>query len=661
MEKRKKGRKPNKRLWKIMASINVMLLGGFTACGRQQMPPNIPLQDLIVEYPLENMSCFVAAKDGTVYQINLEMEMEMEESGYKLHRFNAQGELEKYINLTDYVMVETLAVSEDGKNLYFTGQDDLGLGIFSCNLENGTITKLCELDFFDRVKQMVMIGDKLYILGLSPNWQSNTPPSSGYSFGGERLVSYSVATGEATQLGFDFPISMAVDDSGKLMVSGYLDKNYCLMEYDPLKDSMQVRSNLQEYKFDRFAVCNNSEDVVYDYTTNSRGLVLSDIDNLAVEAELYPDTFTMRAGVLYAGGRIYCPNRLGNLVSFPLDAVQRDNKVLSFLTREYGTLTAPYGCGYQMEKIELSQEKFTVKVLARDGDYDLCMGESFDGDASNLRENGVFYPLNDLPGIEEYFARCFPYVREAATKEDGTIWMLPIQIKVASILSKEGVLKENEISLHQNMTWEEYAQMLLKMTEEQRSRISISSGFLQRIFARQYFSHYHTFEGGLFEPAAYALSQIYNIRCGQKATPEDTIMQSVMGLEALNYFPGRTYYEEDGVFVGMPKFSASDKNIASCIFLAVNPDSKKRDEALAYLADLIAYQMKLEDVPYFSDKKEENALNNALYEVYENAEVVFAVDSDIYDAGFEEMLSGKLSVSEYIKQTESKLKIYWGE
>ena len=138
-------------------------------------------------------------------------------------------------------------------------------------------------------------------------------------------------------------------------------------------------------------------------------------------------------------------------------------------------------------------------------------------------------------------------------------------------------------------------------------------------------------------------------------------MQSVMGLEALNYFPGRTYYEEDGVFVGMPKFSASDKNIASCIFLAVNPDSKKRDEALAYLADLIAYQMKLEDVPYFSDKKEENALNNALYEVYENAEVVFAVDSDIYDAGFEEMLSGKLSVSEYIKQTESKLKIYWGE
>ncbi len=82
---------------------------------------------------------------------------------------------------------------------------------------------------------------------------------------------------------------------------------------------------------------------------------------------------------------------------------------------------------------------------------------------------------------------------------------------------------------------------------------------------------------------------------------------------------------------------------------------------MAYLADLIAYQMKLEDVPYFSDKKEENALNNALYEVYENAEVVFAVDSDIYDAGFEEMLSGKLSVSEYIKQTESKLKIYWGE
>lgn len=656
MENRKK---PNKRIWKILGIISVLLLGSFTACGKKHLKPNVPLQELVIEYPLENMACFVAAKDGTVYQVNLDINME--EPEYKLHRFSAQGEAEKYINLTDYAMIETLAISEDGNTLYFTGQDELSLGVFSCNPEGGMITKLCELDFFDEVKQMVMIGDKLYILGLSPNWQTNTPPSSGYSFGGERLVSYSVTTGETVQLGFDFPISMAVNDSEKLMVSGYLDKNYCLMEYDPSKDSMQVRSNLQEYKFDRFAVCNNGEDVVYEYTTNSRGLVLSDINNLAVEAELYPDTFTMRVGVIYAGGRIYCLNHSGNLISFPLDAVQRDNKVLNFLTGEHGTLASPYGCGYQMEKIELSDEKFTVKVLARDKDYDLCMGESFDYNASNLRENGVFYPLNDLPGIEEYFARCFPYVREAATKEDGTIWMLPIQIKVASILAKEEVLKENGISLHENMTWEEYAQMLLKTTKEQRANISISSGFLERVFVRQYFSRYHTVEGGIFESAANALSQIYNIRCGQNNTAKDTIMQSVMGLEILNYFPGRTYYEEDGVFVGMPKFSSSDKNIASCVFLAVNPDSKKRDEALAYLVDLIAYQMKSENVPYFLDEKGESALDTALYKVYENAEIVFAVDSDIYSEGLEEMLSGKLSLSEYIKQTESKLKMYWGE
>lgn len=379
MEKRRKQNKSleqNKSFWKILGIISmVLLLGSFTACGKKQLPPNVPLQDLVVEYPLENMSCFVAAKDGTVYQVNLDIHMG--ETEYKLHRFNAQGEAEKYISLTDYSMVETLAMSEDEKTLYFTGQDGFTLGIFSCNPKDGTITKLSELDFFDQVKQMVMIGDKLYILGLSPNWQTNTPPGSGYSFDGERLISYSVATGEVTHLGFDFPISMAVDDSGKLIVSGYLDKNYCLMEYDPLKDAMQVKSNLQEYKFDRFAVCNNGEDVVYDYTKNSRGLVLSNINNLAVEAELYPDTFTMRAGVLYAGGRIYCPTRFGNLISFPLDAVQRDNKVLSFLTKEHGTLASPYGCGYQMEKLELSDEKFTVKVLARDKDYDLCMGGEF--------------------------------------------------------------------------------------------------------------------------------------------------------------------------------------------------------------------------------------------------------------------------------------------
>ncbi|MDE7209880.1 MAG: hypothetical protein K2O03_00365, partial [Lachnospiraceae bacterium] len=512
-----KGKEMGRRQrWKALGIAAALLVFSFVACGKEQKPVNVPIQDLVVEYPLENMSCFTATEDGTVYQVSLEQVME-DETEYKLHRFNAKGEPEEYISLKDYNMVEALAVSEDGKYVYFTALNmeyGIDLYLFAYSVEDGTIAKLCDFTYFDQIKQLVVVGDAVYILGKSPNWQTQEPPNSGYTFSGERLVSYSVVSKEQTQLGFEFPISMAAGGDGTLVVSGYRKEDgYCLMKYNPAKDSMQVQSRFGDYKFDRFAVCNGGRDVIYDYTSNPRGLVLSDINNLSVEAELYPDAFTGFFGVLYTGGRIYCRQYSKGLISFPLDAVQRDNKKLSFLTREGGSLAAPYGCGYHMEKVELSDEKFTMKVLARDRDYDLCMVDSFDGNGSNLQENGVFYPLNDVPGIEEYFARCFPYVREAAVKEDGTIWMLPVEINVPGILSREELLNENGISLRSDMTCEEYGEMLFKTTKEQQSKIGISSGFLKRIFVRQYFSNYHTLSGGLFEESVRALSKICTVEC----------------------------------------------------------------------------------------------------------------------------------------------------
>lgn len=661
MEEMKKGRKHK---WKLFgaAVLSAVLFCAPAACGKEQAEPNVPIQDLVVEYPLDNMSCFTAAKDGTVYQVNMELTSE-EEAEYKLHRFNAEGKAEEYISLKDCSMVEALAVSEDGGHVYFTAQNSeygMDLYLFSYSTADGSLTKLCDLTYFSSIKQLAVVGDVVYMLGISPNWQAQEPPNSGYGFSGERLVSYSVTAGEQAQLGFDFPISMAADGDGTLVVLGYRKGDgYCLMKYDPAKDSLQVLSCLADCKFDRFAIC-GGKDVVYDYRTNPRGLVLSDIHDLSVEAELYPDTSTIHFGVLYAGGNIYCRQFSAGLISFPLDAVQRDNKELSFLTGEYNALKAPYGCGYRMEKLELSDDKFALKVLARDADYDLCIVDTFDGSSGNLCKNGVFYPLNDVPGIEEYFGRCFPYVREAATREDGTIWMLPIEVDVFSIASSKGILDENGLSLDPDMTWAEYAKMFHGTTKEQREKISVSAGYCTNIFVRQYFSRYHTLEGEVFEESARALSEIYSADCDRGTYDGDVIMEGMKGVMRFNYEPWNTR-KEDGVVVGMPKLKASDKNSASCVFLAVNPDSKRRDEALAYLADLIAYMMRCDNVPYFSDTKAEGALETALHEVYADGEIVFAVDYDIYEEGLDEMIAGKISLEEYIKRTEPKLKMYWGE
>lgn len=122
-------------------------------------------------------------------------------------------------------MVEAMAVSPDGKKVYFTAQRDEGgvnLALYAYGVEDGEITMECALPYFDSVRQIVLIENVIYLLGQSPGWQSADVPPKGYSFAGERLVSYAPDTGELTQLGFDFPISMAAGGNGTLIVFGYL-------------------------------------------------------------------------------------------------------------------------------------------------------------------------------------------------------------------------------------------------------------------------------------------------------------------------------------------------------------------------------------------------------------------------------------------------------
>lgn len=656
------------RMWRKKKAIIrmvvgvVILLSVLSACGKKQTQPNVPLQDLIIEYSLDNMLAYAAAEDGTVYAVDYDLSGE--EGVYGLHRFNGQGMHEESISLQDYSMVEAMAVSEDGKQVYFTAQD-VEFGLFSYSVEDSELTMLCGLPYFDRVKQLAVVGDVVYLLGQSPNWQSAKAPDFGYSFAGERLVAYGTATGEQVQLGFDFPVSMSASGVGTLIVFGYLTGDgYCMMEYDPAEDSVQVISRLENYKFSCFAACNGGKNVIYDYTPGSRGLVISDIQKISVEADLYPASLTLRMPSACVGGLVYCwSTERHALISFPLDAVQKNNKELTFISREYGALNAPYGCGYSINRVELSDEKLTLKILARDKDYDLCMGDTLLGSGRNLRENGVFYPLNDVPEIQEYLERCFPYVREAATKEDGTVWMLPVKVNVYGMVVRQKEAQAAGLHLYNGMTWEEYAGEILGAEEKYRKRIEENSSYSIFFFGKQYFARYHTLEGGVFTGACTALSSVCGADWGEEAKEGNYILEMPPGSLLIDV--GEDYkrerYGEDAAFIAMPKLSSADDNIANCVFLAVNPDSARRDEALAYLAALAAYLTQRGDLPFFMDWQGESMLDETLHKAYENGEVCFAVDYDVYGEGFDELFSGELELSEYIKKTEPKLRMYWGE
>lgn len=122
------------------------------------------------------------------------------------------------------------------------------------------------------------------------------------------------------------------------------------------------------------------------------------------------------------------------------------------------------------------------------------------------------------------------------------------------------------------------------------------------------------------------------------------------------------YYGEDAKIYPMPKLSAGDVNTAFCIMLAVNPESDRLKETLDFIEDYAAWRMKEEAPPFFKEPiPVEGSFEAEIYTLYENGEIAFGIDSDVYSEGLEEMLDGQKDMEEYIRTTERKLKIYFGE
>ena len=119
---------------------------------------------------------------------------------------------------------------------------------------------------------------------------------------------------------------------------------------------------------------------------------------------------------------------------------------------------------------------------------------------------------------------------------------------------------------------------------------------------------------------------------------------------------------ENRIVYSVPKLNAEDKNYGTCLFLAVNPESDRLEATLQYLADWIAYTMKQPEKPLFFANREvgEDAYEASLYELYQNGEIVFSIDTEIYE-GYDEVLSDVSKLEEYIAETERKLRIYMGE
>lgn len=612
----------------------------------------------IVSYDIDDLHEYTVDEDENLYAITSVTENNNEVI-YTLSKYDFDGVLIYSRTIEELANVNSV-VAVDGI-IYFTtaSRNDNGLCniLFSYNEESSVVNRLYDFEQFERVKQLVYCKNRIFALGYLIDTHA------------EQLVYYSVEEAMSYELGIEQPISMAVENETIMIQANLTNEGYCILRYQPDKDELKVVARFDEQKFDQFAVCDSGTKVIYTYPENSRGIVLSKLDELDVEAEIYCEQVLdiEGLGIYYSNEQVYAVDNQKRLFRFSLSDVEQEANVITYISPGYQQYE-PYGCGYAMRRLELDYDQFALKVLAQDQDYDLCIMNSSYDNSYNFRKNGSFYPLNDIDGIDEYLDQCLPYVKDAAINQENDIWMLPIQVEIPGFVVNTEVCEQLLLELRNNMTYDEFSTAISKMTEEDWALTSANSYTLNEAFLEQYFSRNVSVDTDIFRREIPILQQI-NSEMPQYLSINDYFYEKEF---AFVYCNNQAMYEltyqksmnqEHLAVYGMPKLDANDKDTGSCIYLAVNPNSKNLKDTLKYLESWIQYQLYREDKPLYmqSADVELDSFSASLHQLYENGEIAFQIDCDLYEDGFFNLVEEKEEIENYISETDRKLNAYFNE
>ena len=499
--------------WQIAGILFLIFLCG--GCGKsEEKDQKKVLSEAIAVYQGElPVVAYTVDREGNLFTVGIQTEGE---TYYCLYKYDKdQNLLWEYSFDSSFAGIDALAAEE--RTVYFTANriaegKHIYMSLYALNMDTKEISVLADYTFYDTVHQMLLQDERLYLLGAR-EYSAKVKQqggSNGYSFYEDCLIYYQLKEKESYTIEIEYPIWMAFTEDNRLMVHAYMEgEGYQMLQYDPVKDSIESIVDFDSYRVKDFAICHNGKDLIYSYGYNSRGIVLAALNNLDSETELCPTTLTgiVDTKLFYHNGEVYLLNKESHVMRFALADVYRGNEAIRYISPGY-EIDAPYGCGHTMQRQELSEDKFVLKVLAQDSDYDLCLIDTINSSSYNLRKNGVFCPLNDVPGVEEYLDLCFPYVKEAAVKEDGTVWMLPIAVYMPGLIVQEETLQEMGVSLQRNMDWEKFFSIIAGMTPEEKELISLSRMVCSMLFFQQYFTRYNSVDQEIFRQNMAALRQV---------------------------------------------------------------------------------------------------------------------------------------------------------
>ncbi len=544
--------------------------------------------------------------------------------------------------------------------------------VYTLNTNTWEVTEVALLEELREVRNMVLLDGYLYILGISatPEAKNYTlyPGIIGYNYLGEVVGRVDMNDTEAglLLLNIDFPVGIFGTTADTLGIYHYTEDNgFGFLEYSPAEGTLTETGWSQDVlAAQRFTGCEDG----CVFASNGE-LYFGTLDG--AKTQISSKSLRTLKNVAYRKGFVFFINyNTGNMERIPAEI--HNNREIKLLLHD-DIMDKPYGCGYRMDDLVLDEEQFALKALAQDRDFDLYLLSSRATTSYNLKENGAFYPLNEVEGVQEYLDACFPYVKETATNEEGDIWMVPVGLAIRGMAYNKEYCEENRVDLAA-MDYMELLDFTQKSEREQPEKTSISlMCVMEELFGR-YLLNYESFDTEVFRSYAEKLKEIFEEQGSwgfditllneirENTAPEifyDYQVYSNKLSELAGYLGG----SETIGLMGVPGITESDRNLGTLTFLAVNPQSENLETTLEYISAFAKFMTSkkdsflLEDYATYTD----TPFRKDWYELYKNGVVYFEIDREVYWDTFISYLKGEIELEPMIAEMERCRKMYMEE
>jgi len=549
------------------------------------------------------------------------------------------------------------------------------------NLEDESMQRLVILEDVHIIKNFEVTSQGIYIMGedrrLSDKSYSLADPMDSFFYSGECMVYIDLDSLSVTRLDVEFPISFSATIEEKALVYAYdEEKGYYFVKCDGRTNqaSEKMYKNLRNL---RAFVCGKEKDMFfYQYSTLIDDSIAALSTSKNERWDLLSNVWVDFSYAQLSGDYLYYKNYKNDkkIERIRYEDYMNGNKTINIIST-YMEAYMPFGAGFKLSREYPSLEAFSLAVLSNDSNFDLAFLHSSQDISENIRNKGSFYPLNEVKGVKEYLDTLFPYIKEAATTEDGNIWMIPINVDITFLIYDKENCKDAGFDFSKNINIIEFSDIMRSIREDDilREKVSYSEyPFIDTVFA-SYMREYRTFDSKLFSLLAKEVKDVFNPYNENPMYMNIHVERELFEknknkpLFALNnsFYMFERYQSSFSPLLEASKFPVvgdNTKSVATTLFLIVNPASKNLEETLTYIGKLCDNLMQSDSTKIFRNNAVfESDLEKEIHKIYEDGEIVFTLPEELYMDSFYDYMRGKIELSEMIKESNRKLNIYLKE